>query len=82
LVYAGSKGSLSVALGVHDDPFYKPKWRRIALVIFTGCWAGFEVFYARQGLWTVLSLAVFGYCVWTFLLNWKDTPPPDSSVGG
>lgn len=62
-------------LGVHDHPFYRPLWRRVAIVVVTGAWAAFELLWAKDGFWTVLFGAVFVYSVWAFLINWKDTPP-------
>jgi hypothetical protein len=76
----GLKENLSMALGVHDHPFYRPKWRRVALVATTASWAAFEILYTGSGFWTVLASAVFVYCFWVFILNWKDKPPPDSSA--
>jgi hypothetical protein len=78
----GEREISSVAFGIHEHPFYKQKWRRVLIVVSTALWAGFEVLYAKDGFWSVLSLAVFAYSAWAFLLNWKDTPPPDSSVDG
>jgi hypothetical protein len=68
-----------MAFGIHDHPFYKPKWRRQLIVASTALWAMFETFIAKDGFWTVLALAVFAYSVWVFILNWKDTPPTDPS---
>jgi hypothetical protein len=58
--------------GVHDHPFYKPKWRRLAIVAATASWALFELLFAKDGFWTAIAVAVWVYCLWTFLLNWKD----------
>lgn len=63
-----------MAFGVHDHPFYKPKWRRQAIVAVTAAWAIFELLVAKDGFWTVIAIAVWVYCLWFFLLNWKDTP--------
>jgi hypothetical protein len=71
-----------MAFGVHDHPFYRPRWRRLLLVAVTALWALFEALVARDGFWTVLALAVFVYCLWVFVLNWKESPPPDSSASG
>ena len=62
--------------GVHDHPFYRPLWRRVAIVAVTGAWAAFELSLGNSGLWTVLGCAVFVYSVWAFLIIWKDIPPP------
>jgi hypothetical protein len=58
--------------GVHDHAFYKPKWRRVAIVALAAAWAMFELLLGKDGLWTVISIAVWAYCFWAFLLNWKD----------
>jgi hypothetical protein len=71
-----------MAIGVHDHPFYRPKWRRLLLVATTALWASFELFIAKDGFWAVLAAAVFAYCLWVFILNWKDAPPPDSGANG
>jgi nitrate reductase NapE component len=63
-----------MAFGVHDHPFYRPLWRRIAIVATTLAWAAFEMILAKDGLWTVLASATFVYSVWAFLLVY--TPPP------
>jgi hypothetical protein len=62
-------------LGVHDHPFYKPKWRRVAIVAVTAVWALFELFVSKNGFWTVLAVAVCAYSFWVFLWTWKDEPP-------
>jgi hypothetical protein len=64
-----------MAFGVHDHPFYKPLWRRVALVATTVLWFAFELFMAKDGLWQVLSGAVCAYSAWVFLITWKDQPP-------
>lgn len=64
--------------GIHNHPFYRPLWRRVALVATTVLWAGFEVFYTRDGFWTVLAIAVMAYCIWTFLLRWDASSGSDA----
>jgi hypothetical protein len=67
--------SLTMPLGVHDHPFYKPKWRRQAIVATTAIWSVFELLIAKDGFWSVIAIAVWGYSFWTFIWTWKDTPP-------
>ena len=55
-------------LGVHDHPFYKPFWRRIAIVIVVALWAAFETFIAKSDLWMAISIATLAYSVWAFLV--------------
>jgi hypothetical protein len=56
-----------------DHPFYRPLWRRLAIIAVTAAWALFEVFVSGEGLWIVLSCAVFAVSLWTFLIAWQ--PP-------
>jgi hypothetical protein len=64
-----------MALGPHEHPFYRPLWRRIAIVASTIVWTSFEYFMGGSGFWTVIALAVCGYSIWTFLWTYpKDTP--------
>jgi hypothetical protein len=68
-----------MAFGVHDHPFYKPKWRRQVLVATTAAWAIFELLIAKDGFWTVIAIGVWAYSFWVFILNWKDAPPTDKA---
>lgn len=61
-------------LGVHDHPFYRPLWRRIAIVATTAIWSAFEIFFSRDGFWSVIAIAVFAYCAWAFLVAYKAPP--------
>ena len=53
-------------------PFYRPLWRRIAIVAFTGTWALVEWLYLGNGIFKFLILGLFAYAVWVFLLTWDD----------
>lgn len=59
---------------VKDEPFYRPLWRRIAIVVVTGVWALSEYVYAHDPLWIALSVGIFGYSVWTFIITYPRTP--------
>jgi hypothetical protein len=66
-----------MAFGVHDHPFYRPLWVRLALIAVTGGWAAFEIFVTGQEMWTIIAVAAFLYCLWAFFIAWKpDAPPP------
>ncbi len=53
-----------------NHPFYKPLWRRVAIVVVTALWAAFELLVTGEGLWIVVSCAVFAISAWTFLIAW------------
>ncbi|BDA82602.1 hypothetical protein Sa4125_01440 [Aureimonas sp. SA4125] len=56
-----------------DHPFFRPLWRRIAIVVVTGIWCGVELWHGDQ-LWVILTLAVFIYSLWTFFITYPKQP--------
>lgn len=64
-----------------DHPFYRPRSRRIAIVVVTAVWAAAELLADPASVWTVMALAVFAYAAWTFLIAWRDRPPPEAGGG-
>ena len=68
-----------MANSAHEHPFYRPLWRRIAIVVVTGLWAALELYRGSDGLWVALSCGSFAYSLWAFILTYPkqtDTPPP------
>jgi hypothetical protein len=63
-----------------QNAFYRPLWRRIAIVCFVALWLAFELVYVRDGLWTAVAAGFLAYAAWTFLINWPKTPdkPPQA----
>jgi hypothetical protein len=57
-----------------DHPFYRPLWRRIAIVVIVGFWTLIEIFVSASPFWAVIFAGVFVYCLWAFILNYKPTP--------
>jgi hypothetical protein len=53
-----------------SHPFYKPLWRRLAIVAVVAGWAAFEGLYTREPFWMTIAIGVFAISVWTFLVNW------------
>jgi hypothetical protein len=60
-----------------DHPFYRPLWRRAAVVISTALWTLFETFYAQDSFWMVIALGIFIYAYYTLIHTWKAKPPVD-----
>ncbi len=60
-----------------DNPFFKPLWRRLAIITFCASWAGLE-FYHGNNNWGWITLAITGYAVWTFLISYKDDEEADA----
>ncbi len=58
-----------------SSPFYKPLWRRIAIIAAVALWLGFEI-YGGSGFWTAIAAGMLCYAVWIFFLSWPK--PPDN----
>lgn len=48
------------------DPFFRPIWRRRAVVIAPALWAAFELYSGNPG-WALLFGAAAGYAGWMLL---------------
>jgi hypothetical protein len=49
-----------------DHPFFLPRWRRIAVVVFCVAWAGFE-WVTQSHFWAILATAMAAYAAWALL---------------
>lgn len=59
-----------------NDPFYRPRWRRIAIVAVCAGWFLFEILSGmRDPFFTPIAGGLFAYSLWVFILNWKEPPP-------
>jgi len=66
--------SRSMTQSEQRHPFYRPLWRRIAIVGFVAFWLGIELLYSRDSLWVIVAGGLLAYAVWVFLINWpKET---------
>ena len=62
-------------------PFYKPLWRRVAIVVSITLWLGFEVWQRNSGLWIAIAGAMLVYAVTTFFITYpKDQPEDDADT--
>ncbi|MCB1381300.1 MAG: DUF3329 domain-containing protein [Alphaproteobacteria bacterium] len=61
-----------------QHPFYKPLWRRVAIVVVILGWLIFEASMSGASVWTMLAVGMLVYAVYTFFITFpKDdgTPP-------
>lgn len=61
-----------MSFGSTDHPFYRPLWRRLAIIAVTAVWAALEIFRGGEPMWMVIAGGAFAYSLWTFLITWKD----------
>ena len=57
-------------------PFYRPLWRRVAIVAVTAGWALIEY---RNGapIWAMLFAAISAWCAWFFFVVYEELEPGD-----
>lgn len=53
-----------------NHPFFRPLWRRIAIVVFCAAWSVFE-FVTGSGFWGTLAGGMAAYGAWQFLITYK-----------
>jgi hypothetical protein len=60
-----------------DHPFYKPLWRRIAIIAVVLAWLVFELVNGGVNMWSMMAFALLVYGVYLFFLSWpRDSAPP------
>lgn len=64
----------------NQHPFFRPLWRRIAVVAVCVVWSAVE-FAVGTPFWGTLLAGMAIYAVWTFLISYKpeDEASPSSS---
>lgn len=61
----------------HEHPFFRPLWRRIAIIAVCAGWSIFE-FVNESQMWGMIAAAFTAYAVWQFLYLYKE--PVDEPV--
>lgn len=62
-----------MAIRNQDHPFFRPLWRRIAVVLVTAIWCGVEAWHGDQ-TWAVLTGCICAYSIYTFLITYPKQP--------
>lgn len=57
-----------------DHPFFRPLWRRVAIVVVCTAWSVLE-FATGSPMWGTLAGGMAAYGAWLYLVNYK--PPAD-----
>ncbi len=58
----------------YEHPFFRPLWRRIAVVAVCVAWSIFE-FAANAPFWGVIALGFAGYGIWQFFYLYAPIDP-------
>ncbi len=66
-----------------QHPFYKPLWRRVAIVVSIALWLAFEFYQGANGFWIAIAGGMLVYAVYIFFITWpKEQPGDDGAAGG
>lgn len=65
----------------NDTNFFRPLWRRVAVVVFLAAWLAWEVFFTREQMWMMIVGAVLAYSVWSFFISFDRNAGKDSPGG-
>jgi hypothetical protein len=58
----------------YEHPFFRPLWRRIAVVAVCIAWAIFE-FATGASFWGMIALGFAAYGIWQFFFIYKPVDP-------
>jgi len=65
----------------YEHPFFRPLWRRVAVVVVCVAWAIFE-FATGAPFWGTIAAGFAAYAIWQFFFLYKPVdpaaPPPES----
>ena len=60
-----------------DHPFFRPLWRRVAVIVFCLAWVGWEL-YNQSYTWALIVGGMAAYGVYVFFIAWnKDKAGPE-----
>jgi len=77
-----------MALKQNDLTWFRPMWRRIAVVVFLTAWLGWELLWSKDTFWALLVGAALAYSLYNFFYAFPKEEPtneptqsPNSSEG-
>lgn len=59
----------------HEHPFFRPLWRRVAVVAVCAAWSIFE-FSNGATMWGTIAGGFTAYAVWQFFFLYKEPAEP------
>jgi hypothetical protein len=69
-------------LSRRDTDWFRPLWRRIAVVAFVGAWLLWELLYTHDQTWMLIVGGLLAYSVGIFLIRYDRGPKgPDGGSG-
>jgi hypothetical protein len=69
-----------MALKENDLNWFRPLWRRVAVVAFLGVWLAWEAIWTKETLWIVLVGAALAYSLYNFFYAFPKEEPKNDEV--
>ena len=52
-----------------EHPWFRPLWRRVAVVVFCAVWAAFEL-YSGEAFWATIFGGMAAYALWVYIIKY------------
>lgn len=69
-----------MALKENDLNWFRPLWRRIAVVAFLAVWLAWEAIWTKETMWIVLVGAALAYSLYNFFYAFPKEEPKNDEV--
>lgn len=69
-----------MALKENDLNWFRPLWRRVAIVVFLAVWLAWEAIWTKETLWIVLVGAALAYSLYNFFYAFPKEEPKNDEV--
>ena len=69
-----------MALKENDLNWFRPLWRRVAIVVFLAVWLAWEAIWTKETLWIVLVGAALAYSLYNFFYAFPKEEPKNDAI--
>lgn len=69
-----------MALKQNDLTWFRPIWRRVAVVVFLTAWLGWELLWSKDMFWALLVGAALAYSAYNFFYAFPKEEPVNEQI--
>ena len=69
-----------MALKQNDLNWFRPLWRRVAVVVFLTAWLAWELLWSKDTFWALLVGAALAYSLYNFFYAFPKEEPADEQI--
>jgi hypothetical protein len=69
-----------MALKQNDLNWFRPMWRRVAVVVFLTVWLGWELLWSKDMFWALLVGAALAYSLYNFFYAFPKEEPANEQI--